>query len=135
MGQWYAAFNTGDAAAIIRLYAPDATLLLQGRAFEGRSAIEAFHRSNFAAARFSCTWTIDAASVVDRLAALWGTDQCAETPASGGAPSRWSGHWLTVFQMQSDGQWMIVRDSGEEDRPPGRAVGPGPGARPAPARP
>ena len=42
-----------------RLYTADAVLLLQGQIFEGRPAIEAFHKANFAAARFNCTWTIN----------------------------------------------------------------------------
>ena len=121
MNQWYTAFNAGDAGTIMTLYAPDATLLLQGRAYQGRAAIEAFHRANFAAARFTCAWTIEHGSVVDRLAAVWGTDACEETPAAGGPPARWTGRWLTVFQLQPDGSWLIVRDSGEEDRPAGPA--------------
>jgi len=26
----------------------------------------------------------------------------------------WKGRWLTVYQLQPDGSWMIVRDSGED---------------------
>lgn len=117
MGRWYAAFNAGDAASIISLYAADATLLLQGQAFHGLAAIEAFHRASFASVRFTCTWSIEGAETVDRLAAVWGADECTETPRGGGPSMRWSGRWLTVFQRQADGSWMIVRDTGEEERP------------------
>ena len=41
--KWYAAFNAGDASAMIQLYASDAVLLLQGETFNGRGAIEKFH--------------------------------------------------------------------------------------------
>ena len=115
--QWYAAFNAGDAARITKLYAADAVLLLQDQSFEGRAAIEAFHTGNFEKARFTCTWAIDGVSTVDKLAAVWGDDSCVATPKSGGAPQRWKGHWLTVYQLQPDGSWIIVRDSGEETRP------------------
>jgi uncharacterized protein (TIGR02246 family) len=112
--KWYAAFNAGDTPAIIQLYASDAVLLLQGETFNGRGAIEAFHKGNFAKVRYSCTWTIDSVSMVDNLAAVWGDDACVETPTSGGPSQSWQGRWLTVYQLQPDGSWLIVRDSGEE---------------------
>jgi uncharacterized protein (TIGR02246 family) len=112
--KWYAAFNAGDASAIIELYASDAVLLLQGESFNGRGAIEAFHKGNFAKVRYSCTYTIDSVSMVDNLAAVWGDDACVETPTSGAPSQSWQGRWLTVYQLQPDGSWLIVRDSGEE---------------------
>ena len=93
--KWYAAFNAGDASAMIQLYASDAVLLLQGETFNGRGAIEKFHTGNFAKVRYSCTYTIESVSMVDNLAAIWGDDACVETPKSG-APPRWQGRWLTV---------------------------------------
>ena len=108
------AFNAGDASAIIQLYASDAVLLLKGETFNGRGPIEAFHKGNFEKARYSCTWTIDSVSMVDNLAAVWGEDACVETPTSGAPSQSWRGRWLTVYQLQPDGSWLIVRDSGEE---------------------
>src|SRR6478672_615139 len=68
--QWYAAFNAGNAAAMGRLYAPDAVLALQGEVYQGQPAIEAFHRMNFETARFDCTFSIKGTSVVDKVAAV-----------------------------------------------------------------
>src|ERR1700704_5983546 len=104
--KWYAAFNAGDASAIIPLYASDAVLLLQGETFNGRGAIEAFHRGNFTKVRYSCTWTIESVSMVDHLAAIWGDDACVETPTAGGPSHSWQGRWLTVYQLQPDGSWL-----------------------------
>ena len=112
--KWYTAFNAGDVPAIVQLYASDAVLLLQGETFNGRGAIEAFHTGNFAKVRYSCTWTINSVSMVDHLAAVWGDDACVETRKSGAASQAWQGRWLTVYQLQPDGSWLIVRDSGEE---------------------
>ena len=112
--KWYAAFNAGDVPAIVQLYASDAVLLLQGETFNGRGAIEAFHTGNFAKVRYNCTYTIESVSMVDHIAAVWGDDACVETPKSGALPQAWQGRWLTVYQLQPDGSWLIVRDSGEE---------------------
>ena len=112
--KWYAAFNAGDVPAIVQLYASDAVLLLQGETFNGRGAIEAFHTGNFAKVRYTGTYTIESVSMVDHIAAVWGDDACVETPKSGAPPQAWQGRWLTVYQLQPDGSWLIVRDSGEE---------------------
>ena len=56
----------------------------------------------------------DSVSMVDHLAAVWGDDACVETPKSGAPSQAWQGRWLTVYQLQPDGSWLIVRDSGEE---------------------
>ncbi len=115
--RWYTAFNTGDTVAISELYAEDAVLFLEGQTFDGRPAIEAFHEGNFAKARFECVWTIRGFTTVDKLAAVWGDDNCIDTPKLGGAPLSWSGRWLMVYQLQPDGSRLIVRDSGEAALP------------------
>lgn len=114
--QWYAAFGAGDAVAMGKLYASDAVLVLQGETFQGRTEIEAFHRGNFEKAKFTCTFTIIGMAAVDKLAAVWGDDSCADAPKSGGPPADWKGRWLMVYQRQPDGSWIIVRDAGEEAR-------------------
>ena len=112
---WYSAFNSGDAAALANMHTPDAVLLLAGVTMEGKAAIENFHAGQFAAVRFDCAWTIQGVSVVYRLATVWGTDTCVETPKSGAPPVKWNGRFMTMYQLQADGRWMIIRDTGEED--------------------
>ena len=79
----YAAFGSGDAVAMSRLYASDAVLLLQGEVFEGRAAIEAFQKGNFEKAQFTCSWKVLGVVTVDKLATVWGEDSCADTPKAG----------------------------------------------------
>src|SRR5439155_19975204 len=67
-------------------------------------------------ARFNCTWTINRNAIVDKAAAVLGDDSCIDTPKAGGPSGEWKGHWLTVYQQQADGSWMIVRDSAEDAR-------------------
>ena len=111
---WYNAFNSGNAVALAEMHTPEAVLMLAGVTMEGKAAIEGFHARQFAQVRFDCTWTIQGVSVVYRLAAVWGTDTCVETPKSGAKPVNWNGRFMTLYQLQADGRWMIIRDTGEE---------------------
>jgi uncharacterized protein (TIGR02246 family) len=113
---WYNAFNSGNAAGLAEMHTPDAVLLLEGVTMSGRDAIQRFHAAQFDKVRFDCTWMIQGVSVVYRLAAVWGTDTCVETPKSGATPVTWNGRFMTMYQLQADGRWMIIRDTGEEDR-------------------
>jgi uncharacterized protein (TIGR02246 family) len=109
--KWYAALNAGDPAALARLYTEDAVSITPNRVMRGRSAIEAFHRDNFSRSQPACTWVINGAHVLEKQAAVWGVDTCTETPKSGAAPSTGSTNWLTVYERQPDGSWLVVRES------------------------
>ena len=78
------------------------------------SALYAGATSGGTAATTLVNGTIESVSMVDNLAAIWGDDACVETPTAGGPSHSWQGRWLTVYQLQPDGSWLIVRDSGEE---------------------
>lgn len=114
---WYAAFHAGDAAALMRLYASDAVLLLPDQTLRGRAAIEAYQSGNFQKTRYSCKWGIDGVQAAGRHAAVLGHDACVESPKAGGAGRTVKNRWLTVFERQTDGSWLIVRDSPEEVKP------------------
>jgi uncharacterized protein (TIGR02246 family) len=113
---WYNAFNSGNAAGLAGMHTADAVLLIAGVTMEGRAAIEKFHASQFAKVKFDCKWTIQGVNVVYRIAVVWGSDTCTETPHGVPRTLNWNGRFMTVYQQQADGMWMIVRDTGEEDR-------------------
>ena len=110
---WYDAFNSGNATALANMHAPDAILLVAGITMEGKDAIQRFHAAQFEQVRFDCAWTIQGVSVVHRLAAIWGTDSCTETPKAGPGTRKFNGRFMTMYQLQADGMWMIIRDTGE----------------------
>ena len=110
---WYNAFNSGDATALANMHTPDAVLLVSGIVMEGKDAIQRFHAAQFEQVRFDCAWTIQGVSVVHRLAAIWGTDSCTETQKSGPGTRKFNGRFMTMYQQQADGMWMIIRDTGE----------------------
>ena len=112
---WYNAFNSGNATALANMHTPDAVLLLAGITIEGKDAIERFHAGQFAKVVFNCKWTIQGVSVVYRVGVVWGSDTCTETPRGVPRTLNWNGRFMTVYQQQADGTWMIIRDTGEED--------------------
>ena len=110
---WYNAFNSGNATALANMHAPDAVLLVGTVTMEGKDAIQRFHARQFEQVRFDCAWTIQGVSVVHRLAAVWGTDSCTETAKSGAGTRKFNGRFMTMYQLQADGTWMVIRDTGE----------------------
>jgi len=115
--KWYAAYNAGDAPALAKLYLADAVILLPDQTVKGRPAIETYQGGNFKKTGYACTWAIDGVQVAGRQAAVLGHDSCVETPKAGGAPKTVKSRWLTVFERQADGSWMIARDASEEIKP------------------
>jgi uncharacterized protein (TIGR02246 family) len=111
--KWYAALHAGDAAALSKMYTADAVVLSPTQAVRGRSAIEAYQRKDFAQISHKCKWTVVGAQATAKLTAIWGTDVCTETPKSGGSARTSKSRWLTVFERQPDGSWLIARDSFE----------------------
>jgi uncharacterized protein (TIGR02246 family) len=109
--KWYSALNAGNASALAKLYARDAVVISPNRTLQGRAAIEEFQRASFAKAQPRCTWVLGGAHVLEKQVALWGTDECTETPKSGGAPWTSRTRWLTLYERQSDGAWLVVRES------------------------
>jgi uncharacterized protein (TIGR02246 family) len=115
---WYKAFNAGDAKGIAALYTVDAVLLVEGQsALRGRGAIEAFHVTMATQKKFACLGVFDGFQVVGSDAAGWGHDECTETPRAGGAAKKTKSRWLSIYEKQPDGKWLIVRDGGEDIKP------------------
>jgi uncharacterized protein (TIGR02246 family) len=115
--KWYAAFEAGDAAAIARFYASDTVVFVPDQTLRGRAAIQAYHAGNFQKTRFKCDWGIDSVQVVGKQAAVLGHDACVETPKAGGAAKTTKSRWLTIYEQQADGSWLMARDASEPVTP------------------
>ena len=115
--QWYAAHDGGDAYALTRLYLDEAVLFEPDATVRGRKAIEARYKKEFQRERSSCTWAIDGQHTVGKQAAVWGHASCVGSQSSGGATNTTKGRWLTIFERQPDGSWLIARDAGENGDP------------------
>jgi uncharacterized protein (TIGR02246 family) len=115
--KWYAAFEAGDAAAIARFYASDTVVFVPDQTLRGRAAIQAYHAGNFQKTRFKCDWGIDSVQTVGKQAAVLGHDSCVETPKAGGAAKTTKSRWLTIYEQQADGSWLMARDASEPVTP------------------
>ena len=116
LAAWYEAFNVGDATSVGKLYAPDATVLPpQGEASVGRSAIVAGLEGLFSEMSFTCEGGYDGFQVRGDLAAGWGHDSCVMTSKSGGEALNIKSRWLAFYQRQPDGDWLLLRDTWEEE--------------------
>ena len=107
LGRAYAA---RDAAAIAAMYAPDAVLanpgasLLTGSSI--RPAIDQFATDTNLALQFRA----DRIQVAGDLAYSRGPFTMRMTDPATGRPRYDRGHYLTVWQRQQDGRWLMVED-------------------------
>jgi uncharacterized protein (TIGR02246 family) len=115
--KWYAAFDAGDATAIAKFYATDAVVFAQDQTLRGRAAVEAYHAGNFQKTRFKCDWGIDSVQTVGKQTAVLGHDSCVETPKAGGTAKTVKSRWLTIYERQADGSWLMARDASEPVTP------------------
>ena len=114
LAAWYEAFNAGEAKAVAALYAMDATIVPPDTApIRGRAAIEAYHTKIHRETKFACSGSFDAFKVAANTAVAWGHDDCTETPRAGGAAKKTKSLWISVYEKQADGKWIIIRDVAE----------------------
>jgi len=106
LARWYERFNTRDAESLADLYAADARV---GDA-QGRAAIIQQFQDNWAESNESCSGGFDDFVVVGSIAAGWGRDTCVGTPEDGGPTATVRSNWLAMYERQSDGSWLCIRD-------------------------
>jgi uncharacterized protein (TIGR02246 family) len=109
--EWAEAMKTGDAAVIAAPYADDAVFVLSdGQTLRGRAAIEALYRDGFAKGGLASDTKIDSKSLVRDGNFAYESGSADVTVMREGKPVTRGGRYLTVWQMQSDGAWKILRN-------------------------
>ncbi len=112
VGEWYAAYNAGDAARLALLFAEDAlTKSPNDFAVRGRSAIEASFKAEFDRADTQVKGAIEGARVMNDLAVIWGYDESTSRPKGGGEARTTRINWLAILEKQPDGSWLAIRDT------------------------
>ena len=120
---WLASYNAGDADAIAARYADDAVVMSPGApAATGREAIRAMIAEQSAAAKAAgitlAAQDGDTAGVAASGDIAWHSGAYTVNDASGAVID--SGNYMEV-QKNIDGQWLIIRDIWNSDRPPAPA--------------
>ncbi|HLH22411.1 MAG TPA: SgcJ/EcaC family oxidoreductase [Chloroflexota bacterium] len=104
------AFNAGDAAALLALYDPDASLVPQpGQVVAGTEAIRAA-LDGFLALKGRMTLETRAIVVAGDLAQTHGQWTLSGT-APDGSPLQIAGRSAEVLRRQPDGTWLCVIDN------------------------
>lgn len=110
--EWVTAMRSGDVETIVKPYAEDAVFVtVAGESIRGREAIKQLYRDRFAkAAVVSASIHHEgAAAPQPGLVYEWGTGT-VETRAPDGTVRKGGGPYLTVWKLDGDGAWKIVRN-------------------------
>ena len=109
LSEWYAAYNDRDAERLADTYTADARI----RDARGRRAIIDRFKAGWAEDDEVCSGDFDGFEVVGPITVGWGRDTC--TPRQEGDDSAVSRtNWLAVYELQEDGNWLCIRDFGED---------------------
>lgn len=113
---WMKAYNSGDADTIVGLYAGDAIMMPPGApAAQGHDAIREFITKDIANAQAAGVTLVNGPTDAGVCGDMgWHSGSYTVTDASGATVD--SGHYSEVWH-KSDGQWHIIRDIWNSDKP------------------
>ena len=113
-----AAVNAGDADAWAGAFTEDGVQMPPNApANVGRGAIRRWVHGFLTAFRAEFALSVDEVHTAGEWAIERGAYTITLTPRSGGAPMDDSGKYITIYQAQRDGTWLMARDIWNSDRP------------------
>lgn len=105
---WSTAMVKGDAVTAVAAYAPDAVFCTAGgTCITGHDAILAMTQQRFSEKGLPKSATAHSTGMVEDRGYIYEWGQAQFTPASGKTVG---GGYLTVWQRQPDGHWLILRN-------------------------
>jgi ketosteroid isomerase-like protein len=115
--EWAQAASAGkDVEKIVSYWSDDALLIFQGEpVIEGKAAIRAYISARFKTPGFKIHWVSEkpAFSPDGKLAYMRDTDEVT-VPSPNGPPTTLHLRGITVWRIDSDGQWRCVVDISNE---------------------
>ena len=106
---WMAASRAGDLGTVVSLMTEDAIFMVPGRPPFGKDAFRAASEG-MRGVQLDGQALIDELQILGDWAYLRNYIDMTLTPP-GGAPTRRSGHTLTVLRKEADGRWRLARDA------------------------
>jgi uncharacterized protein (TIGR02246 family) len=121
--EYFAAFNSNDAAAAAATFADDGIWMgPNAAAIEGKQAIQ----TAAGAALNEYSYQVASTPLETQVAGDWAYDRgnytVTVTPKSG-KPMERSSKYLTIYKRQPDGSWKCYRDIWNSNSPPPSAAG------------
>jgi len=113
---WLSATAQGDLQTVLGLMAEDVVFLIAGQPpMRGRDAFETATRSALQHFRIEGKPDIQEIRIAGDYAFCWNYLSITMTPLKSddgaASPMRRAGHILSVFRKESDGRWVLFRDS------------------------
>lgn len=122
--RYVAAINDGDIETLSSLTTEDHIMLTPNRApVIGKAANDAANARVFEQFDIDETWTPVETVVAGDWAYQRGTYSVAATAKEGGPTRNTTGNFLRIYRRQADGEWRMIRDMFNSDRPP-ESIGP-----------
>lgn len=112
IANWLRASAAGDLAHVLSLMAEDAIFLTPGQPpMCGRDAFAAGFQMASHHFHIGGVSDVREVTVAGDVAYSWSHLTVTLTPLEGGPPKRRSGHTLTVWRRQPEGNWLLIRDA------------------------
>ena len=107
---WRSGWLTGDADALLSLYADEPVLMPQGQpAVIGKDAIRPLYQAVFKEVAIKSEGTLMEVEVSGDWGYFWSTYKLTATPKAGGAPIKSEGKSLFIVKRVPGGAWKIAR--------------------------
>lgn len=108
---WIEAVNAGDLGRLATLMTDDVVFVSPGQAPVGRDGLAANFSTVQRQMHVQCTSELEEVVVVGGVAYTRSRDVVTVTPRDGGAATRVAGYRVTIYREQSDGRWLLARDT------------------------
>ncbi len=114
--RWLCATRAGDVDTVLSLMAPDVIFLIPGHPpMQGRDEFERSLRLTLADSAIDSTSQIDEITVAGDMAYCRTRLAITITSRHGQLPMQRTGHTLSIFRKDADGQWRLTRDANMMD--------------------
>jgi len=112
IADWHRFTAAGDLANVLRLMSEDVVFLTPGHPpIQGRETFAQLSAGMANRVRFESTYQIEELHVAGTLAFTRTFLTVTSVPTDGSAPTHRSGRTLSIFQKESDGAWVLIRDA------------------------